>query len=205
MDNIVILANGDFPRHKIPLEILLSSSKIICCDGAVNKLEFLDLSPNIIIGDLDSISNKLKIKYSNQLLELPNQSDNDLRKAINWVEKNDHKSAVILGATGERDDHNLGNIFTLLEYQTTLDLSIVSNYGTFSLISKETTLKSFIGQQVSLFSIDKTIKITSYELKFNLKNSLLKSLYSGTLNESNSNFITIKISHGSILIYQAFK
>ena len=160
MNTTVILANGIFPTHKKPLKILKEADTIICCDGAINKLDKLDIIPNLIIGDMDSITKKLKDKYRDQLLTIQSQNENDLRKAINWLEKNNYKSAIILGATGNRDDHSLGNIFTLLEYPA--------------------------------------------KIKYNLKNATLKSLYSGTLNESTSDFITINISHGSILIYQLF-
>ena len=204
MNTTVILANGDFPKHKTPLKILKDASTIICCDGAINKLDALDIIPTLIIGDMDSISKKLKAKYKSQLLKIKTQNENDLRKAINWLEQNNYQSAIILGATGNREDHSLGNIFTLLEYPSTINLKIVSDYGEFSVINKRTTLKSFCGQQISLFSKNSKIKISSINLKYNLKNSSLNSLYSGTLNESISDFITINISHGSILIYQLF-
>ncbi len=204
MNTTVILANGIFPTHKKPLKILKEANTIICCDGAINKLDELDIIPNLIIGDMDSITKKLKDKYRDQLLTIKSQNENDLRKAINWLEKNNYKSAIILGATGNRDDHSLGNIFTLLEYPATINLKMISDYGEFSVINKRTTLKSFSGQQISLFSNNNKIKISSINLKYNLKNATLKSLYSGTLNESTSDFITINISHGSILIYQLF-
>ena len=65
-------------------------------------------------------------------------------------------------------------------------------------------LKSFKGEQVSLFSIDSTINISSYGLKYNLNKSTINELYSCTLNESISKIIRLTISHGSIMVYQAF-
>tara|TARA_A100001011_G_C13899711_1_gene670556 strand:+ start:58 stop:675 length:618 start_codon:yes stop_codon:yes gene_type:complete len=205
MNNTVILANGSFPKHNLAIKILNEAETIICCDGSINNLDRLNIVPTQIIGDMDSISNELKVKYRSKLIEILDQDQNDLRKSINWLEQNNYKSAIILGATGSREDHSLGNIFTLLEYPAKIDLKIISNYGQFTVINKKTKLRSFSGQQISLFSIDKEIKISSNNLKYNLKNSNLKTLYSGTLNESKSDFITINISHGSILIYQLFK
>ena len=62
MKNVVILLNGDFPSHEIPLSVLNKSDYIICCDGAVNQLEEFGISPDLIIGDLDSINNDIKKK-----------------------------------------------------------------------------------------------------------------------------------------------
>ena len=39
MNSVVILANGDFPKHPTPLRILKEATSIICCDGAVNNIE----------------------------------------------------------------------------------------------------------------------------------------------------------------------
>ena len=52
---LVIVSNGDFPTHSIPLEILKEAKSILACDGAADKLANNGYTPNIIIGDLDSI------------------------------------------------------------------------------------------------------------------------------------------------------
>ncbi|MDM8004372.1 MAG: hypothetical protein QUS66_15985, partial [Bacteroidota bacterium] len=51
----VILANGTFPSHPVPLARLHETDMIICCDGAAGKLVAHGLEPGIIIGDLDSV------------------------------------------------------------------------------------------------------------------------------------------------------
>ena len=55
MSKTVILANGEFPTHEIPLQILNEADFIICCDGASQNLLDYGLKPNLIIGDLDSV------------------------------------------------------------------------------------------------------------------------------------------------------
>ena len=47
----VILANGDYPTHPIPVKKINEAGCIICCDGAVNQLIDKGLEPSIIIGD----------------------------------------------------------------------------------------------------------------------------------------------------------
>ena len=60
---LIIVANGDFPVHQIPLEILKSAKSILACDGAANTLIDKGFIPDIIIGDLDSISDNIKTEY----------------------------------------------------------------------------------------------------------------------------------------------
>ena len=201
---VVILANGDFPSHPISLGKLQDANTIICCDGAVNHLVKNGMEPHYILGDMDSIDDNLKNKYRDRIIELPGQDENDLRKAIVWAESSDAKKATILGATGKRDDHALANIFTLLQYPSTLEITMCSNYGIFSVLENEKTFESFTGQQISLFAIDPTIEVTSNNLKYNMNNKVLTNLYCGSLNESFKDSFTLTLSHGRILVYQIF-
>ena len=201
---VVILANGDFPSHKEPLYILENASTIICCDGSVNKLIKNGLEPHYILGDMDSIDNNLKNKYKEQIIKLPDQNENDLRKAINWAQDQGVKQALILGATGKRDDHSLANIFTLLQHSYQLEIFMYTNHGLFSVVQGKQKFDSFKGQKISLFAIDPDIKITSNNLKYRMNSTKLNTLYYGCLNESLDNIISITLSHGKILIYQVF-
>ena len=73
---VVILANGDYPIHPIPVQKLSKAGWIICCDGAVNSMIENNMEPHIIIGDLDSIDPILKSKYENRIIPLQDQPRN---------------------------------------------------------------------------------------------------------------------------------
>ena len=162
------------------------------------------MEPHYILGDLDSIDDNLKNKYRDRIIELPGQDENDLRKAIVWTESNGAKKAAILGATGKRDDHTLANIFTLLQYPSQLEMTIYTDHGIFSVAEDKKTFDSFTGQQISLFATDKSIEVTSNNLKYNMINKVLTTLYCGSLNESLNDSFTLTLSHGKILVYQVF-
>ena len=59
---LVIVANGDFPSHPIPLEILNKAISILACDGAADTLLENNYTPNLILGDLDSLSKENKLR-----------------------------------------------------------------------------------------------------------------------------------------------
>ena len=200
---LLIIANGEFPSHSIPLEILTKANCIVACDGAADTLLDKGYIPDIILGDLDSISEDTKKKFENSIIEIHDQSQNDLRKAFNYaIEHNIHDISII-GASGKREDHMIGNIFSLLDYKD-LNIKLFTDTGFFSCIHDEQTIDSFKGQQVSIFSADSTIKITSTNLKYNFNNTNLSYIYLGTLNESTSCNFKLKISHGSLLVFQAY-
>ena len=201
---IVILANGNYPTHPIPLQKINEAEYIICCDGAVNQLIDNGLEPNIIIGDLDSIDQTMKSNYADQIICLPKQDENDLIKAIRWAESKEIKEVAILGATGKREDHTLSNIFILLQFPTSLKCTLITDNGNFSITEGTAKFQSFNGQQISIFSVDPEIKITSTNLKYNLNLSRHINLYCGSLNESLTETFTLSVSHGKILVYQVF-
>ena len=96
-ENIVLIANGEFPTHKKPLEIIKKNKYIICCDGAANSLIKFGQSPNIVIGDLDSIDTNI----NNKNIDIKDQNNNDFRKALHWISENINLHKLfILGATG---------------------------------------------------------------------------------------------------------
>ena len=51
-------------------------NKIICADGAANKVIQTKLKPDLIMGDLDSVKRNIISKYNT--VELKNQQNNDL-------------------------------------------------------------------------------------------------------------------------------
>jgi len=200
---LVIVANGEFPTHSIPLEILRNANSILACDGAGDTLLDKGYIPDIILGDLDSLSNNSKEKYKEIIIEIQNQSQNDFRKALNYTKKQNINDISIIGASGKREDHMIGNIFSLLDYKD-LKIKLFTDTGFFSCVNKNQIIASFKGQQVSIFSIDSSIKITSNNLKYNFNNSSISNIFIGTLNESTSGSFRLSISHGSLLIFQTY-
>jgi len=198
----IILANGAFPKSQELLDLLDQTTKIICCDGAANKLIESGREPNIIIGDLDSLEAHHKAKYHKILVEVNNQDTNDLTKAINWCLAHKIEDIIILGATGEREDHSIANISLLSQFHKKLNVRIHTEYGVFIPISKSTSFKSEIGQQVSIFSLNPEVKISSKGLKYPLQNKRLRSWWMGTLNEAISQTFEINFEEqASIIVY----
>jgi thiamine pyrophosphokinase len=199
---IVILANGEKPTHKIPLTILKNAEQLICCDGAVSFLEQQNIIPQIIIGDCDSISLLQKEKYKSIIQIDGNMNYNDLQKAIRYCIANEWKNAVVLGASGLRDDHFLANIGILMHYANQLSLIMVTNYGIFIPINQTTTFESYTGQQISVFSFSPETEITYHGLKYPVQKQKFKELWEGSLNEAVGERFTIEVK-GDVLVYLA--
>jgi thiamine pyrophosphokinase len=200
----IILANGSFPAHPVPLARLHEADLIVCCDGAAEKLVAHGLEPGIIIGDLDSVSPELRKRYKKILIRDPDQETNDLTKAVNWCVTSGIREVAILGATGIREDHTLGNISLLADYSSRIDAVMLTDTGSFRVYDHSVTIDSHPGQQVSLFSLAPSLKVTSSGLKYPLNNLTLQSWWRGTLNEADGDRFALDFNGGLIIVFQQY-
>lgn len=198
----VILANGDFPSHPIPLSILHNSKYLICCDGAINNLSKTDKNPHAIVGDCDSLSKENVEKYKDIIHRIPEQDTNDLTKAVNFCLNQNRNVITILGATGKREDHTIANVSLLCEYMKEADVEMITDHGIFIGINKNALFESHPKQQVSLLCID-NCTVSSHNLVYPIKEQSFTNWWQATLNESTSNEFVIE-TDGRIIVYRAF-
>nr|WP_321354447.1 thiamine diphosphokinase [uncultured Draconibacterium sp.] len=201
---VVILCDGSFPKHHIPLSVLRNAEQIICCDGAADKLIKYGMEPTFIVGDIDSVSEKTKADFADRIVLNTDQETNDQTKAVEFVLNRGAKNAIILGATGKREDHTIGNISLLLDYAEKLEVLSISNSGIFRPILQSQTLPSFEGQQVSIFSLGIPAEITSKNLKYPLTKTILSSWWMGTLNECLNESFSLEFEKGKLIVFQKF-
>ena len=201
---VVVLANGEFPTHQIPLSLLQRQIPVVCCDGAIESLDKFGKTPLALIGDGDSVSEILKNKYLDRWHFIADQETNDLTKAMNYCIEKEFKNIAIIGATGKREDHTLANISLLTEYARKVNVRMFTDYGVFVPIFETTTFQSFAKQQISIFSIDATNKLTSQNLRYPIEDRQFKYWWEGSLNEAIKENFTL-ITKGEVIIYQTYE
>ena len=192
---VVILAEGDYPTHKLPLSILTQCDKVICCDGAANTYINMGKMPMATIGDGDSINQELKSKLN--FIFVPDQETNDLTKAINYAKDLGYKNIAILGATGKRECHTIGNISLLMEYKRMgLNVIMFTDYCSIFPCKDYICIDSKAGQQISIINFGAT-NLTSEGLKYPIYD--FTALWQGTLNECTSEKCSIS-ANGDFLV-----
>ncbi|GHT48611.1 thiamine pyrophosphokinase [Bacteroidia bacterium] len=202
----VVLANGAFPVHETPLSFLRNAERVICCDGATENLLAMGIEPDFIIGDMDSISEDLKLRFESILIHISEQETNDLTKAVNFCCAHDWDSITILGATGKRDDHTIGNISLLANYAREAEVQLLTDYGVFlPQLQPKATYESYAGQHVSLFSLHTDTLFTTKNLAYPLENRTLTAWWQGSLNEATADNFTIEMDKGKALIFREYK
>ena len=189
----VILAAGDFPRKGgAAWRLLAAAKRVVACDSAADtyRRRFRKW-PDVIIGDLDSIPKSLNLSTS-QLLNTDfvrdaDQDTNDLEKAMAYCARRGWKDPVIVGATGKREDHAIGNVFRALAY----GCETVTDRGRFVPVRGKATLKVKKGTAVSIFAPDPKTRMTSKGLEWPLDGVSFRNLYCATLNRATASRVTL--------------
>ena len=199
---VVIVADGAFPQHQVPLELLRKAATIVCCDGACEKLLQHGFVPHHIVGDMDSISLALQQRFAAILHHFPDQETNDLTKAVKFCIAQGCDALDIVGATGGREDHSIANIALLADYATEISAKIVSDTGIFTPLLSSATLHSFAGQKISVFCLTPETRITAQGLQYPLHNVIFNSWWKGTLNVATGNKIHLQFDAGKVIVFQ---
>ncbi len=207
---------GQFPRKEYPLYLIRNADYIVCCDEAAEVyLKHAaawgsDRMPDAVVGDMDSLSAKTRLKCKDILVAKPEDQDtNDQTKAFNYVM--DHCEGVsdiyFIAATGKREDHTIGNISLLMEYCRERDLDaldvklcMVSDYSIIFPITDSIDLDCGVGRRVSIFSPDNSLQICSKGLKWATDNVHFDNWWKATLNIATDDTVSLKFSHKSIAL-----
>ena len=194
----VILANGEYPTHTLPLKILEEAKFVICCDGAANEYILRGHTPDVIIGAEASLSSEYKQRFSSIIHQITDQETNDQTKAVHFLQEKGYRRIAIVGATGKREDHTLGNISLLLDYMKNgMKVRTITDYGVFIPASDTQTFASHPGQQISIINFGAK-GLQGEGLVYPLSD--FTNWWQGTLNEATSDKFTIHCT-GEYLVF----
>ena len=212
--NVVIICDGTFPKSEYPRSLIRTADFIICCDGALVK--FLRNSkaifgeqrlPDLVIGDMDTLSESMQKRHADIIVKVEEQEHNDQTKAVRWALENldGIESIYIMGATGGRADHTIGNASLLMEYTRMFDLSginieSVTDEGTIFPVTDTTEFDCGTGREVSIFSPDNTLRIKSEGLMYPTDNVVFDNWWKATLNKSVADTVRLTFSHKSLAL-----
>lgn len=194
----VVLAGGDYPTAGQPLQVLLEAPFVVCCDGAADRYISTGRVPDAIVGDGDSISSYNRAKYPALLHVVAEQETNDQTKAVRFLMEKGMRRIAIVGATGRREDHTIGNISLLIEYaRAGAEVRSFTDHGMFIPCNGDTTLPCRKGQQVSIFSITAR-NLSAQGLLYPIYD--FTNWWQGTLNECTGEEFTIH-AEGEYLLF----
>lgn len=187
---VVVLANGLFPSHPVPLQHLQQAKTLICTDGSYHHLPPRGLEPTHIIGDMDSID-ATQVIHPHCLLAIDNPNNTDMAKALDWCIAQQISHVTLLGSTGLREDHHLANLLLVAHYHQRLSLQIITDHCVITYLDGTKTLDSHPGQIISLIALQNSPQITTEGLQYPLLNESLRDASHGISNLSTATRVTL--------------
>lgn len=203
---VVLLANGAPPQVAWQ-EVFFAADCLVCCDGAYRVARDRNRLPDYVVGDGDSLSSADLAELGSRFVRYPDQDTNDLDKAFRFACEHypDH-AIVILGASGLREDHLLGNVFRLFDFakRTSVSVTLQTDYGIFEVVSGRKTYVAAPGMQVSVFAVDPETRVTSTGLVWPLGDVVFRDLFCGTLNRASGERFTL-VPDRPILVFRTWQ
>lgn len=215
MKRIIIFANGELPDVEKARALLRSDDYIMCADGGTHHALALGLTPNLVIGDMDSIDSDgwKKLEEENIPVELfpRDKNETDLELALNKAIEMNPTEIVIIAALGGRMDQTLANIALLGNTQSrpersrrdaTRSICLDDGVEEIFFCRDQTEIRGRSGDIVSLIPWGNPVHgVQTVNLKWQLNDeTLYPEKTRGISNEMTSDTASIKIESGLLLI-----
>ena len=205
----IILANGKPPAKSVLTFLKRKGySTLICADGGANAARKINLLPDFIIGDLDSVTMDT-LKYftgKSEIIGNKQQNDTDVEKCIKYAIKKRLDNIVLTGVTGDRLDHTFCNLGIVLKFSRLAMLRIIAEDSLLAPYSGNVNMKTCSGETISLYGFNSKTRIISEGLYYPLKNiSLPFGIKESTSNLAVGKEVKLKISGGVIFVIRDFK
>ncbi len=204
--SVVIFINGQYNDKDFYQRELTGSEFVIAVDGGANFTDKVGITPDLLLGDMDSIYDEVYTKYQEQgvtIEEFPDEKDeSDLELALNKAITYRPDEIIILGGFGARVDHLFANIMVLIKpIKHGITTWLKDEIHKVTVIEKQISLQAQYGDYLSLFPLTPEVtNITAQGLKYPLQG---ETLYMGPSRGLSNEFIkqnvTVSIATGYLL------
>lgn len=159
-----------------------SSPFIIAADGGCDLISALHLQPDIVIGDMDSISKDKRKDLENSNIPFiihPREKDKtDSHLALEYAKNSGYNEVVLAGALGGRIDHTLANIHmagTFLANSPIQHIKLIGSGHEVTIIKSKVSISGHPGETISLIPFTSVVKgVTITGVHYPLDNATLK-------------------------------
>lgn len=208
---VVLFANGDLSEPEMLRAQLHPDDILIAVDGGLRHIVSLNLTPHLILGDLDSANPEDVQRFKTQgvpVRRYPVEKDEtDLELGIEAALKINPREIWIAAALGGRLDQTLGSIFLLTRPELEMiDVRLMDGTQEVFLIRDQAPLTGQPGQTVSLLPLmGPVIGVTTHQLAFPLNHETLYPDHTrGISNRMTATTASVSIDSGFLLCIHAF-
>jgi thiamine pyrophosphokinase len=203
--HFLIFAGGELHPGPAVNDVIKQFAKVIAADSGALTAVSLDIIPDFVIGDLDSIDDKTVVflkRKGTKFEKHPKEKDvTDTELAVAFAIKNGATTITILGGVaGDRIDHVLANVFLTQQYSMPIKYVDGASFMWFAK-GHEEKITGNPGDILSLIPLTGIEGISTNGLKYVLKNGRLAVGKSRSVsNVFTRKEVTIRFEKGRLLI-----
>jgi thiamine pyrophosphokinase len=197
----LVVCNGQAPRRALLRSLAARAAVVVAADGGANVCRKSGVAPDVIIGDLDSVTREtLKESGGSLLVRVKRQDNTDLEKALDFLAGNGVPEAVILGADGRRIDFTLGNLSVLWRYFGRLSLTVAGDGWYAVPVRGKMSLTAPAGTVVSVIPNGRVAGLTLRGFRYPLRDAVMRIGEIGVSNVVRSRPASVTVRSGSLLV-----
>jgi thiamine pyrophosphokinase len=207
MKRIIIFANGELPDLDKARSLIQKDDYIICADGGTHYALALDITPDLVIGDMDSAEKGQlqKLQEDHVSIELfpHDKNETDLELAIHRALELTPEQIMIIAALGGRLDQTLANITLLTDPRLSmLDVRLDDGVEEIFFCRNRIQIHGRSGDLVSLIPWSGAVsEVQTMNLKWVLnKETLYPDKTRGISNEMLGESASVSIGLGLLLV-----
>lgn len=177
MKKCVIIGSAPCKETDFSGEFDRENSFVICADGGLDAALRLEITPDLLIGDFDSVQSALPERVETIRLK-KDKDDTDTMAAVKVAVHRGYRDFLFLGVLGGRLDHSIANLYILQFLAGQGCRAMISGDGcrVFLLNGGRLTLSGLVGTTVSVFPFGTGSCTVSYEgMKYPLTETRLNA------------------------------
>lgn len=207
MKTALLIANGGGITSAFIKKCAKDAAFIIAADGGANFALKAGITPDAVLGDMDSVlpfpPNK---KKKPRLIKVESQNNTDFEKCLNYLAGHGFKKCIVTGAFGKRPDFSVANFLSCYPYLKTMDIVFKSPLWSIYPVIKGREFPSGKGGTVSLIPLTPCKKVNLENVVYRLKNADIGFEVNAGYTLSNKTLggsFVLSFSKGFMLVYTA--
>lgn len=203
----IIFTGGDLPPERV-LSRLPHGGFVIAADSGWNNAIAAHRIPNLLVGDMDSITHEQLNDARSRGVEIithsPHKDFTDAEIALDLARGRGHDHITIVSGGGNRFDHLMALVHSMVAHARHCDLEAYVGPTHISFIHSGTTrtFEAAVGDTISLIPLGGDVTgVSTTGLKWELTNNCLESFASrGVSNQALSSLINVAIETGHLAV-----
>lgn len=207
---VALIGNGTIVDYAYIKKYIQNADIIFACDGGLKHCDKMELIPDCLLGDFDSVDKALLERYKNmgiELIRFPVKKDcTDIELGIELAFEKNPSQILVFGGIGSRMDHSLANIHLLSKgIENNVPVKLINEHNEIFAVRDNFVVENRIGQIVSLLPLTTEVDgVTTKGFEYPLEDFKMRIGTSlGVSNVIVENVAEVSIKRGVLLVVLA--